>query len=549
MNREAALCTACLSALGAAGLEWGPFLTRFLQPGRTASARSHSPPVEQKERGPVTERRQARSGDAAPGSTRIQVSVHVDSVVYFPDGKLLASGGRDKHIRLWDVATGTRLRKLTGHEHTVDSLAVSPDGKLLASTSPDRSARLWNVETGKEFRRLQLENPPIAVRFAPDGRSVAVGDYADRLYLWNVGTGKHTQYPGEARVATEFVTFSPDFRLAVQVFNRNLVVRETASGKVRHSFLGDDKNPAAWDYAAFSPDGATLAMGGPFVELLDLQRGRSMWRHEGPTIKAPEDTPVTYGRRCLAFAPDGKVLVTANVDCSLTLWEVATGKPILTFGGHTARIRCVAFSPDGRRLASGGDDKRILQWNVDRLILKECRPKTDLSPDELRSLWDDLGGRDVRKAYRSIHMLAAAGPRAVTFLKERLPPVPRPDEQRLARLIADLESDRFATREKSTRELEKLSELALPALRKILENKPSLELRRRIVPLVERIDQPILSGHRLFAVRAVTVLEQAGSPEAREVLEQLAKGAPGARLTQEARAALDRLVKRTGPKP
>jgi hypothetical protein len=119
-----------------------------------------------------------------------------------------------------------------------------------------------------------------------------------------------------------------------------------------------------------------------------------------------------------------------------------------------------------------------------------------------------------------------------------LKPEPPPDAERLRRLIAGLADDDFAVREAAQRELEKLGDVALPALRKEVEKTSSAEVRRRAGEVLKAPRR--LSGEQLRALRGVEVLEQLGTAEARQHLAALAKGAPGSRLTDTARAALER---------
>ena len=143
-------------------------------------------------------------------------------------------------------------------------------------------------------------------------------------------------------------------------------------------------------------------------------------------------------------------------------------------------------------------------------------------------------------------MLAADPGRAVPLVRKRLSPAVPADPQRLARLIADLDSDRFAVRQQATTELERFGELAEPAIAKALEGKPTAEVSRQLEQLREAARGAVLSptGERLRGVRAVELLERIGTPEARACVEALAGGAPEAGLTQEAKATRQRLERR-----
>src|SRR5207245_4988388 len=151
-------------------------------------------------------------------------------------------------------------------------------------------------------------------------------------------------------------------------------------------------------------------------------------------------------------------------------------------------------------------------------------------------------GSDAAKAFKSIWILAAAPEQAVPFLQQQLRPAAAPDRARVAQLVTDLDSNRFAVREKAAEELEKLGESAEPALRKVLQSDSSPEVRRRAGQLLAKLAGPVTSAQALRAIRGVMVLEQIGTPEAQEILKDLATGAAEARLTREAKAALDRLA-------
>jgi hypothetical protein len=125
--------------------------------------------------------------------------------------------------------------------------------------------------------------------------------------------------------------------------------------------------------------------------------------------------------------------------------------------------------------------------------------------------------------------------------------VKAPDAARVKRLLADLGSERFAVRQRATDELERLAELAEPALRQLLATDPPLEVRQRLQALLKRLEWPVSDPEALRGLRALEALERIATAEARQVLTGLAGGAPDARLTREASEALRRLGKRPAP--
>jgi hypothetical protein len=138
-------------------------------------------------------------------------------------------------------------------------------------------------------------------------------------------------------------------------------------------------------------------------------------------------------------------------------------------------------------------------------------------------------------------LLLTAPEGALALLDRHLKPVPAVEPQRLERLLAALDHPRFAPRRKALQELEALGALARPALERTLAARPSLEVRRRAEQLLQRLDEQSLTTEEIRQDRAIEVLERLATPAARQLLQRLASGAPGAHLTESARSALQRL--------
>lgn len=249
----------------------------------------------------------------------------------------------------------------------------------------------------------------------------------------------------------------------------------------------------------------------------------------------------------MAFSPDGKSLAWGGpLSTTVYLGEIASGRVRQRFEGHKGQINSLVFSADGKMLLSGSVDTTALVWDLTGRLTLGKKYGTALSADDLETHWKVLAAEAAEAAFRSTQVLAADPVRSIPYLRTRLHPVAPADEKRLQQWIADLDSDPFAVREKATAELEKLGPAALHAMRKALDGKPNLETRRRLEPLIEKLEREEwpTSGERLRICRALEVLERAGTPEASEVLTALANGAPGARQTLEAKAALQRLAQR-----
>lgn len=472
------------------------------------------------------------------GGVRYRNVGRVFSIAFAPDGKTLLAGAWDGSIRLWDVATGKELCQYVGHKGWVRSVAFSPDGKTFASGGKDKIIRIWETATGKELRRLEGHQNWIQhLAFSPNGKKLASRGTGQTIRLWDVASAQQSRridlQPNTPSGHTSFA-FSPDSKLLVYAGDiRSIALLDLASGKEVWRIKGS----RSWFGGfAFSPDGTLLAgvsgISGP-LRFWDAASGKELRPLAKYTIWAH------------VFAPDSRSLAETDGDHFIRIWELATRHPRCQFSSLDKRPAVLAYSPDGRILAQGSEDITVLLWDVTGLQGKNRSHSTSLSAKESQTLWTDLASTDAAAAYRAIWKLVAGSKDSVPFIQEHLRPVSPVDALTVSRLVADLDSDLFQTREKATEQLEKLAELAEPALRRALQGKPPLERRQRIDRLLERLveqrDNP--SSERLRMLRAVEALEHMDTPVARRVLEEYAKGEPAANITNEAKAALERLTR------
>jgi WD40 repeat protein len=488
-------------------------------------------------------------------------SAHAGGVVLnapSPDGRLVATASSGPEILVWDAATGRELRRLAGHEGDVVALGWENEGHTLLSAGVDQTLRARDALTGKELRRLRVRGavhfdwhagPRGAAAFAPDGRELAVVDRGGGVVLTDAATGDELNSLGVRPGGANFVAYAPDGQTLLigtteSFFNSwdTRAGEETGCYEIRDATLARYYLRVPASDVALSPDGTVLAgtrQDGTLV-MVDTRSERvvrQVMRHK-------------FGPARVAVSPDGHTLAWApSTDGpEVVCYETDSGGERYRLQGHADTVLSLTYSADGRRLVSGSLDGTALVWDVSwRRRAGEGAP---LTPADLDSCWEELAGDDAARAYRVIGRLAAHPQESVPFLRRNLPPVVPADENEIRRLIDGL--DNGVRHDRALARLQELGDAPLQALEDATrDDNLSRDVRdgagRAVIAHKRELTDPSPASRR--QVRALEALELAGTAEAREALQQMARGEPGARRTRLAKAALARLkapTERTG---
>jgi hypothetical protein len=244
----------------------------------------------------------------------------------------------------------------------------------------------------------------------------------------------------------------------------------------------------------------------------------------------------------VALSPGGRGLATGGAKGSVRLFDTSTGTELLRLVGHDGPVHALAFSADGTRLASAGADTTVLVWDLARAF-HDAPGTAPLDDARVAALWRDLGTPDTTYALWITAVLASDPARAVAFFREHVKPDTSDHDERLARAVADLQDEDFKVRERALEELRRFGGEAIPPLRELQHTAtdPRLQARLRAFLTMAELNGVTPPPKVPRELKAVEVLVKIGTPEARQLLEELAKGAPAARLTEAAKAALGRL--------
>ncbi|MFE2132027.1 NB-ARC domain-containing protein [Streptomyces sp. NPDC059466] len=244
-----------------------------------------------------------------------------------------------------DMPDSAQIRVLTGHAGTVSAVAISPDGTWLATGGDDRAVRIWDVATGRITATLTDHASRVtAVAISPDGTWIATGDNSGAVRIWDVATGQITATLAGRDGPLSAVAISPDGTWLATRADGTVRIWDAATGQSTATLTGH----AGRVYAvAISPDGTWLATS---------SRDRTVRIWDAATGRTTATLTSQTGRViALAISPDGTWLATGDNIGAVRLWDAATGRTTTTLTGHTDPVYAVAISPDGTWLASVAD--------------------------------------------------------------------------------------------------------------------------------------------------------------------------------------------------
>lgn len=320
-------------------------------------------------------------------------------VALSPDGTVLAVGGGPAGegpscLLLWSVATGRLLRRFTGPLIAGELLGFTPDGQRLLCMGSDRAAGIWDISSGTCLRRISLSQGSIesgSCALSADGRTLAVWcrhegirwPGAPSIDVWDISTSKRTRRIPMLDLGPQVITFAPDGKRLASAGGEAIHIWEVETGQ---ECLRIPTGPRMVQYLAISRDGRLLAGPGRLaIHLWDLATGRPVLQREA------HDDRVSVVR----FAPNGKTILTSSPR-SIRSWRRDDGSPLWCVKGLREPVWSIRLSPDGTMVLA--EDKNAI---VARDTSSGKVSRRFIFYPELAAAGDIAESRDGRTLYAS----------------------------------------------------------------------------------------------------------------------------------------------------
>ena len=269
--------------------------------------------------------------------------------------QILASGGLDDTIKLWNLQTGNLVKTLPGHLKAVNSVAISPNGQFLVSSSDDTTVKVWNLQTGDLLHNLSGHSRDVnAVAISPNGQIVVSGSEDRTVRIWKLATGELLRVLAGTAGMVKAVAISPNGQwLASGGLDNQIKLWNLNNGELTRTLYGHFNSVNS---VTISPDGQTLASGSKdkTIRLWNLNNGELIRSLSGHSDMV----------NAIAITPDGKTLISASSDKTIKVWSVATGALLCTLADHGSPVSAIAVSAGGHLFASGSWDNTIKIWQT-----------------------------------------------------------------------------------------------------------------------------------------------------------------------------------------
>jgi WD40 repeat protein/tRNA A-37 threonylcarbamoyl transferase component Bud32 len=340
------------------------------------------------------------------------------SIDLSPDGKRFVSGDGEGNIKLWDLETGVQLSIFQGDSYIVNSVALSPDGLHIASCGyEDGVIKIWDAVKGEKLMTLYSHYNSIdsvkfySLKFGPDGKSIAAVGYGSGhtlIEVWNLTSGEEvmTLHHEEGCVPC-FIAFNPDGKHIISGGWDTIKVWDVNSGaKLMTLRLREHKS---FVYSvAFSPDGKRIVSGDFYgtISIWDVETGKELLTFRGHSNAV----------RSISYAHDERFLLSGSDDNTIKVWNAATGKELMTLRGHCGPVNSALFSLDDKMIISGSNDKTIKLWDVltckERMAMRIDAPNVpsisyspdgkhiaSVGPGNKLTIWDSATGEELMSIY------------------------------------------------------------------------------------------------------------------------------------------------------